>query len=81
MTKASRIRWIDALKGISILIICFIHLENWTSLFIDKQFIHRVISFGTLGVELTFICNGILLCSKYNALDDCKGNVYCRGGY
>ena len=67
-----RIEWIDALKGIAILGIVCIHLENWTCLFADRKIIHQILMRGNLGVELTYICNAYLLMLKKNAIANSK---------
>ena len=59
-----RILWIDAVKGIAILMIFAVHIENWLQLFANYEFIQRIIYKGILGVEITYIVNSYLLCAK-----------------
>lgn len=70
MENNMRIQWIDAVKGFSILFIFFLHMENWTNLFIKYKLIHALICKGILGVEFTYICNAFLMCKKYNNYTD-----------
>lgn len=65
--------WIDSLKGVSILFIMLIHLENYTKIFNDYNFILCFINRGNLGVELTYLLNSYLLINKYEKqrLDNC----------
>lgn len=72
----TRIAWIDVLKGLSILGIVCIHLENWTELFISYPFAHSILMRGNLGVEVTYLCNAYLLTAKVNSSD----SSFERGG-
>lgn len=60
MAKEQKLAWIDALRGIAILMVIAVHTSH--GLKGHESFLTEIFSFGGLGVQLFFIASAITLC-------------------
>lgn len=67
MNTKERSSIFDSVKGIAMIAIFMVHMGSWNSIVSFDSYWMRIISRGSLGVELTYIVNAFFYTKSYNS--------------